>query len=196
MGASDSKAGNYFKSSQFKDLVKRTHFNQNEAKAIYDIFQSVSPDGITIDKIIFQYILRLQPGLFADRIYLVFDQDRDDVLTFSELLIGLSVFSNRGTIDEKLRFSFRIYDFDGDGTIDEDELCRILIASSVDDSMTEEEVKKSVGAMFHEADENGDGRINFDEYRTLMLKHPSVLRQMKESEDDLYDQQQMMEGEG
>jgi serine/threonine-protein phosphatase 2B regulatory subunit len=42
-------------------------------------------------------------GLFADRIYLVFDIDRDGYLTFVEFVTGLSVFSNRGTIDEKLR---------------------------------------------------------------------------------------------
>ena len=35
--------------------------------------------------------------------------------------------------------------------------------------------------MFHEVDENSDGRINFEEYRALMLQHPSVLRQMKET---------------
>lgn len=39
--------------------------------------------------------------------------------------------------------------------------------------------------MFREADENSDGRINFDEYRTLMLKHPSVLRQMKERNQEM-----------
>lgn len=33
--------------------------------------------------------------------------------------------------------SFRIYDFDGDGTIDEEELCKILIASLVDESMNQ-----------------------------------------------------------
>ncbi|KAA6367934.1 MAG: putative calcineurin B [Streblomastix strix] len=126
----------------------------------------------------------MQPGLFADRIFLVFDQNRDGVLDFGEFLLGLSIFCNRGTIDEKLRFSFGIYDFDGDGTIDSEELCRILIASLTDESMSEEEVKQSVNTMFHEADANNDGRINFDEYRSLMLKHPSVLRQLKEKEQN------------
>jgi hypothetical protein len=105
--------------------------------------------------------------------------------------------------------SFKIYDFDNDGTIDSEELCKILIASLADENMSEvflknqififfckAEVKESVEAMFREADGNNDGRINFEgmlykkfrkynilEYRTLMLKHPSVLRQMKERND-------------
>ncbi|KAH7829458.1 putative calcineurin B [Monocercomonoides exilis] len=189
---SDTASGDI---ANFKEYIKHTHFSQAEAKHLNEVFLTVSPDGRTITKEIFQQILSLQPGLFADRIFLVFDRNRDGYLDFGEFLLGLSTFSNRGTIDEKLRFSFKIYDFDGDGTIDEDELCRILIASLADENMSEEEVKQSVGAMFREADENCDGRINFDEYRTLMLKHPSVLRQMKERDQQMEEVQAMMDAE-
>lgn len=56
---------------------------------------------------------------------------------------GLNILSEKGTMDEKLEFSFMIYDFDGDGAISRDELAQMLIASFEESglSLTEAQAK-------------------------------------------------------
>lgn len=112
--------------------------------------------------------------------FALFDEDGDGTIDFREFICGLSVFCEKGTIDEKLKFSFRIYDFDGDGCISKEELHKLLKASLVENSLgiPEEQLSSLVDATFAEADTDGDGRISFEEYRVLVTKHPSMIGNM------------------
>eukprot|EP01027_Heterolobosea_sp_BB2_P004506 GEZU01006903.1.p1 GENE.GEZU01006903.1~~GEZU01006903.1.p1 ORF type:complete len:134 (+),score=19.38 GEZU01006903.1:65-466(+) len=110
----------------------------------------------------------------------LFDGDGNACIDFREFICGLSVFCEKGTIDEKLKFSFRIYDFDGDNCITKDELYRLLEASLFENSLglSSEQLQSLVDATFQEADADGDGKISFEEYRVLVTKHPSMIANM------------------
>lgn len=56
----------------------------------------------------------------------------------------------------------RVFDADGNGVIDRDELLKVM--SSLNESLTEEELD----AMVREADSNGDGKISFEEFKAMM----------------------------
>jgi Ca2+-binding EF-hand superfamily protein len=73
-------------------------------------------------------------------------------------------FEKDGQFTEKeILNAFRLYDEDGSGTISRDELKNVieLIGESMDDSEMEELVR--------EADVNGDGNINYQEFVNMVL---------------------------
>ncbi len=76
--------------------------------------------------------------------------------------------------------SFRIYDFDGDGYIDRLELYDCLKASLQENNMglNEDQIRSLVDKTFREADTNGDGLIDYTEYKALVLKHPLMIKHM------------------
>ena len=80
-----------------------------------------------------------------------------DFEEFIELLV------NHGrNIEEDIEKSFKVFDIDGDGLITKDELQTTM--NSLGEPMNEVEVK----AMIAEADLDGDGKINFKEFKILM----------------------------
>ena len=58
---------------------------------------------------------------FSQHIFRTFDTNKDGFLDFKEFLIGLHITSS-GTKEEKCSWLFRMYDLDGDGVIDHQEM--------------------------------------------------------------------------
>ena len=90
------------------------------------------------------------------------DTDGNGVIDFTEFLTIM----NRKTLfwdgDEDIREAFRIFDKDGNGVISAAELHRVM--KSLGEKVTEDEVE----AMIKEADLDGDGQINYQEFVTIM----------------------------
>jgi len=70
---------------------------------------------------------------------------------------------------ETLREAFSILDADGSGTIGRDELRRMMLQFS---RATEQIDDAEIDAMMDEADVDGDGVINFDEFAKVMYEEP------------------------
>ena len=68
----------------------------------------------------------------------------------------------RDCLDDDVAHAFKVFDRDGDGLISEEELR--LTMSNLGEPMTEAEVR----SMIAEADLDGDGKINFQEFSRLM----------------------------
>lgn len=84
--------------------------DQIELEALYEQFKALStvdknePEKSGIDKDTFEQCLGplgLEKNLVTERIFCFFDQDRDGVINFSELVSGLSVLC-KGNLDEKI----------------------------------------------------------------------------------------------
>jgi serine/threonine-protein phosphatase 2B regulatory subunit len=137
-------------------------------------------DDKLIDRQEFQLSLGIKESLFVDRMFLLFDGNSDGFINFSEYLNGLSVLSSRGTLDEKIKFSFRIYDFDCDSKISDSELSKMLQSSLAENDvkLTAEQTAAIVKSTFLEADVNRDGFIDMGEYKRMVDKHPSILSNM------------------
>ncbi|XP_040385423.1 calmodulin-like protein 5 [Oryza brachyantha] len=65
--------------------------------------------------------------------------------------------------DEELREAFKVFDKDQDGLISAAELRHVMI--SLGEKLTDEEVEQ----MIREADLDGDGQVNFDEFVRMMM---------------------------
>jgi len=166
------------------ELAQNTHFSEEEIKRLHSHFQSISNsiqnDGV-IDIAEFQQALGLKNSAFAERIFRVFDMNKDDVINFKEFVCGLSVFCSKGTVDEKLALSFKLYDRDEDGFIDKSELMSMLRAIMFDNmlfQLSDDHIRALVDSTFTEADVNGDGLISFEEYKVLVNKHPTILKNL------------------
>eukprot|EP00300_Choanocystis_sp_HF-7_P029432 c3628_g1_i2.p2 GENE.c3628_g1_i2~~c3628_g1_i2.p2 ORF type:complete len:200 (+),score=50.58 c3628_g1_i2:100-699(+) len=181
MGARSSKLRAKLKQKEIDELASRTHFTGEELTSLYEHFKHLSAthdnDGV-IDQKEFMEALELRDSAFSARIFGAFDHNGDGMINFREFVSGLSVFSSRSTVDEKLALSFQIYDIDGDGFIDKDELFQILKASLLENymlDMSEEHMRSLIDQTFLEADKNSDGRISFDEYTAMVRAHPNIL---------------------
>lgn len=94
-------------------------------KDIYKDLCSRSDDKAKgVNKISFLDYSQL-PGLLAERLFAVLDQDRDGYLNSKEFLTGLSrIYCS--SFDYKMKFVFEIYDFDCDKQISRNDISTII----------------------------------------------------------------------
>jgi len=182
MGQKGSTLGT-LKRKQIKELMVQTHFGAEEIEALYRHFLSLAStnaDDGQIDRKEFEQAIGLNESLFVDRLFSLFDENSDGFINFQEFICGLSILCIRGTFDEKMMFSFRIYDFDGDGKISNEELTSMLKTSLTENGVhfTRAQIELIIRSTFEEADVNRDGFIDFEEYKAIVNKHPSILDNM------------------
>ncbi|KAJ3271117.1 hypothetical protein HDV01_007054 [Terramyces sp. JEL0728] len=104
------------------ELEKETHFDQMEIQGFYEQFKSLStlPDDGGITRQTFEKCLgnlKKESYVIVDRIFSFFDQDRDEIISFEEMVRGLSVL---------IKVGFQGYDLNGDGVISKDELRKMF----------------------------------------------------------------------
>ncbi|GJM90916.1 hypothetical protein PR202_ga07242 [Eleusine coracana subsp. coracana] len=170
-------------------LAKETTFSVNEVEALYELYKKISnsifKDGI-IHKEEFQLALfrnSSNKNLFADRIFDLFDQKRNGVIEFGEFVRSLNIFHPDTPMTEKIAFAFRLYDLRCTGFIEREELKELVIAllNESDLFLSEEAVEQIVDQVwqtFKQADANGDGKIDPDEWKDFACKNPALLRNM------------------
>ena len=66
--------------------------------------------------------------------------------------------------EQYLRSAFKLFDTDNSGTIDANEIAKLLGGEEFKDVYTTEQLEEAI----KEVDENGDGEIDFDEFMTMM----------------------------
>ncbi|XP_052879150.1 calcineurin B-like protein 4 isoform X3 [Gossypium arboreum] len=175
--------------SGYKDptiLASETPFTVNEVKALYDLFKRVSSsiidDGL-IHKEEFQHAVfrnSSKQNLFADRVFDLFDVKHNGVIEFGEFVRSLSVFHPNAPIADKIAFLFRLYDLRQTGYIEGEELKEMLLALLGESELvlSNDMVEMIVEKAMVEADSNGDGKIDEEEWREFVKNNPSVLKNM------------------
>ncbi|KFP49286.1 Guanylyl cyclase-activating protein 2, partial [Cathartes aura] len=110
----------------------------------------------------------------------------DNTIDFLEYVAALNLVL-RGKLEHKLRWTFKVYDKDGNGCIDKPELLEIVESiyklkrvcrSEVEERtplLTPEEV---VDRIFQLVDENGDGQLSLDEFIDGARKDKWVMKML------------------
>ncbi|XP_063705065.1 Kv channel-interacting protein 4-like isoform X1 [Culicoides brevitarsis] len=121
-----------YRPDSLKALSTATRFTEDEIKHIYRGFKAECPSGIVReDK--FKHIYSqffptgANPGLYAHYVFNTFDKEHTGNLSFENFIQGLSILS-RGTLEEKLLWTFSLYDINGDGRITREEMTDIVTA--------------------------------------------------------------------
>ncbi|MDC5615385.1 EF-hand domain-containing protein, partial [Acinetobacter baumannii] len=121
MGKAASKLSN----EDLNELKKATKFQTKELKQWYNGFKRDCPSGkLTRDEFIRihkQFFPFGDPTDCSNYAFDAFDKDKRDAIDFKEFIIALSI-ASRGTKEEKLRWTFNMYDLDRDGIISYDEM--------------------------------------------------------------------------
>ncbi|KAJ8705453.1 hypothetical protein PYW08_012499 [Mythimna loreyi] len=128
-------------------------------------------------------------ALYAHYVFKAFDVNCSGAISFRELLVTLSTLL-RGSVYERLRWAFRLYDVDGDGAITRQELAEVVVAvhellgrrappgspaARLDDAKANEQVDR----VFRKLDLNQDGVITIEEFLESCLKDDVITRSLQ-----------------
>ncbi|KAG0296783.1 hypothetical protein BGZ96_008511 [Linnemannia gamsii] len=179
MGAKHSKEN--------KDLARRTHFSKREIHTLRREFEktsNASRSNVLTEaqfKETFRRILHSSPldDVFLTRLFSAFDTNPNSKgVNFKEFIEGLSVFM-KGTSDEKLELSFKLYDIDHAGYITRPGLERAMtqlhsvVAGSTQDET--HQIQELVKRIFDDLDVNNDGKLSLEEYKLNSMKEPLII---------------------
>jgi len=90
------------------------------------------------------------------------DDNGDACIDFDEFVILMQSQSSKDDPDKELRDAFKVFDSDGNGSIDRDELKKLM--TNLGQHLSDGEVD----AMMELVDANNDGEISFEEFKTMM----------------------------
>ncbi|KAJ4770194.1 Calcineurin B-like protein [Rhynchospora pubera] len=167
-------------------LASETSFSVNEVEALYELFKKLS-HSIFKDGLIHKEELQLalfrnsnRKNLFADRIFDLFDLKRNGVIEFGEFVRSLNIFHPDTPKLEKINFAFRLYDLRNTGFIEREELKEMVLAllNESDISLSDDMVESIVYKTFEQADSNGDGKIDLEEWKEFASQNPALLKNM------------------
>ncbi|KAL9644482.1 hypothetical protein ABK040_009348 [Willaertia magna] len=162
---------------EIEEMQKGTNFNHKEIKKLYKRFKKLDKDGngnITKDE--FLMIPELAVNPLVKRVISIFDANGDGSVNFKEFISALSVFNALGDKQKKLEFAFKVYDIDGDGFISNGELFTVL-KMMVGNNLSDVQLQQIVDKTILEADEDGDGKISFEEFGKV-LTHQDLENKM------------------
>ncbi|XP_074587129.1 calmodulin-1-like [Curcuma longa] len=92
------------------------------------------------------------------------DVNGNGTIEFNEFLSVMDRKMTEEEAEEELREAFRVFDIDQNGFISASELMSVMI--DLGNNVTKEQVLEMIG----EADTDGDGQVNFEEFsRTMMF---------------------------
>ena len=166
-------------------LESHTRYDERAIKEWYKGFKQDCPNGrLTPSQFVDMYKLSFPTGnaeQFCDNVFRTFDTDKKGFIDFKDFLLAIDV-TAAGTPEEKLKWAFRMYDVDGDGVINQEEMTTVVqeiydmlgpgVTKQID---TAEERAKNI---FKRMDENNDGSLTEEEFLKGCLQDEELLKML------------------
>ncbi|KAM9340002.1 calaxin [Symphorus nematophorus] len=164
------------------------HFNKTEVEYLIREFHVLLGEPTVpgkaahgLDRGRFRSILynmfRMTDDMIMDRVFRTFDKDNDSFISMNEWIEGLSVFL-RGTLDEKIKYCFHVYDLNGDNYISREEMFQMLKNSLIRQPTEEdpdEGIKDLVEITLKKMDHDHDGRLSFADFEKAVREENLLL---------------------
>uniref|UniRef100_A0A8D3CR85 EF-hand domain-containing protein n=1 Tax=Scophthalmus maximus TaxID=52904 RepID=A0A8D3CR85_SCOMX len=154
-------------------LEAQTNFSKRELQVLYRGFKNECPSGVvnedTFKQIYSQFFPHGDASTYAHYLFNAFDTGSSGSIMFEDFVSALSILL-RGSVTEKLQWTFNLYDINRDGYINKEEMTDIVRA--IYDMMGKytypvlknDAPKQHVDAFFQKMDKNRDGVVTLDEF--------------------------------
>lgn len=119
-------------------LTEKTQFDKREIQSWHRTFSRELGNKPAITKEQMRHLFKSffpfgDSTKFADLVYLLFsrnspDEDEPSGISFADYLMALSV-ASRGRVEDKIKWTFRFYDVDGDGRVSRQDMETVLTAA-------------------------------------------------------------------
>jgi len=116
--------------------------------------------------------------VLAKTLFRLFDVTKTKQINFRVWALTLSALSRDASLEDKIKFSFSLYDLNSDKKISKDELKQLLISAikeNVAVGLTEEQADEIVSNTFRVVDTDNSGYVDYDEYYTMVMQSPSTV---------------------
>ncbi|XP_004837590.1 EF-hand calcium-binding domain-containing protein 1 isoform X2 [Heterocephalus glaber] len=164
------------------------HFNKFEVSCLIKLFYNLVGEAakrpgvaIGLDRNAFRNILHVTFGMtddmIMDRVFRGFDKDNDGNINVTEWVNGLSLFL-RGSLEEKMKYCFEVFDLNGDGFISKEEMFHLLKNSLLKQPSEEdpdEGIKDLVEITLKKMDYDHDGKLSSADYEKAVGEETLLL---------------------
>ncbi|XP_038182645.1 Kv channel-interacting protein 1 isoform X7 [Arvicola amphibius] len=188
-----------------EQLEAQTNFTKRELQVLYRGFKNVRspppkalrpgvishrecPSGAvneeTFKQIYAQFFPHGDASTYAHYLFNAFDTTQTGSVKFEDFVTALSILL-RGTVHEKLRWTFNLYDINKDGYINKEEMMDIVKA--IYDMMgkytypvlKEDTPRQHVDVFFQKMDKNKDGIVTLDEFLESCQEDDNIMRSLQ-----------------
>ncbi|XP_021031417.2 Kv channel-interacting protein 1 isoform X2 [Mus caroli] len=171
-----------------EQLEAQTNFTKKELQVLYRGFKNECPSGVvneeTFKQIYAQFFPHGDASTYAHYLFNAFDTTQTGSVKFEDFVTALSILL-RGTVHEKLRWTFNLYDINKDGYINKEEMMDIVKA--IYDMMgkytypvlKEDTPRQHVDVFFQKMDKNKDGIVTLDEFLESCQEDDNIMRSLQ-----------------
>ena len=165
-----------------------TKIDRNEISALQRKFREASQRSGAVDIITrfdFDEIIRTMENLessdaeLLDRLFTMFDTSGDSQIDYRDFIVGIAPLIN-GSILDRLKFAFQLYDVENIGTVQMGEMKRVLtainnVASYFGDPVVTSDQIEEVTVDVFKRSSNPAAPLRYQEHMQFLSEHPIVI---------------------
>ncbi|CAF1495734.1 unnamed protein product [Rotaria magnacalcarata] len=180
----DALAKNIQHPRSIEEIMKCTRFSKSEIRLLYRSFKEECPGGNVseerLGEIYSQLFPQGNPIKYTHFLFSIFDRNHKGTFTFDDYILTLSVLC-RGTLDEKLRWIFRLYDINGEGLLTRENVTKIiasfydLLGPAVQPRVEEREIHQHVDEIFERIDPMHTEQITLEDFIDYCKRRPYLI---------------------
>eukprot|EP00745_Piridium_sociabile_P024504 TRINITY_DN38859_c0_g1_i2.p2 TRINITY_DN38859_c0_g1~~TRINITY_DN38859_c0_g1_i2.p2 ORF type:complete len:179 (-),score=21.97 TRINITY_DN38859_c0_g1_i2:935-1471(-) len=157
-----------FSDQEQRDLLKSANFTERDLKRFYKRFQALDTNqNGNLDPHELFVVPNIAENPLVRRVIAIFDTNADGKVSFVEFVVGLAKLAAGHEEAQKIKFAFDVYDINQDGFISNGELFTVM-KMMVGDNLTDEQLQQLVDRAILQADKDGDGRICYTEFKSMV----------------------------
>lgn len=183
----DQKILNRFRSKHqrnIQNLAHRSNFDITELDIMVSIYVKLMEDNgpnathmsrTQLRSMMYQ-VFDMPDDTLIERIMVAIDRGTTPYIKLSTFVMTMSIYL-RGTLADRMKYCYAVYDLSGEGLIKRDQLIVLLKNAVVKHHAedVEEAVKDMVDMLIKKVDLDLDGAISFKDYSETVIAQPALL---------------------
>lgn len=167
-----------------EDLYRETKFSKQEIRIMYRGFKTECPEGVVHEECFKEIYAKFFPhgnsSLYAHHVFRTFDINSTGSVNFRDFLNILSTLL-RGTVYDKVKWTFKLYDVNGDGRISRGEMSDLfhsiheLMGRRPHQPEEDRKAKEQLERTFRSFDPHNVGYINFEMWMKGLLTNRTIV---------------------